>query len=114
MTTQQADAGIPEGWREIYRNKLEGPAQLEGFRMEGDGAVTFPQGRLRLESTRGLRKDRRRMWFSGALRCFRRSLPSPGDSVRCGSRGWPFCSSRLPVPGQGSVRPVPAGPHGRI
>lgn len=53
MTTQQADADIPDGWREIYRNTLEGPAQVEGFRMEGDGAVTFPQGRLRLESTRG-------------------------------------------------------------
>lgn len=53
MITQQADAGIPEGWREFYRNTLEGPAQVEGFRMEGDGAVSFPQGRLRLESTRG-------------------------------------------------------------
>lgn len=53
MITQQADADIPDGWREIYHNTLEGPAQVEGFRMEGDGAVTFPQGRLRLESTRG-------------------------------------------------------------
>lgn len=53
MTMLQGGAGIPEGWREIYRNNLERPSQVEGFRMEGDGAVSFPQGRLRLESTRG-------------------------------------------------------------
>ncbi|ETT77641.1 hypothetical protein C173_03959 [Paenibacillus sp. FSL R7-277] len=52
MTVQQNLAMIPEGWHKIYRNTLEGPAQVEGFRMEGDGAVSFPQGRLRLESTR--------------------------------------------------------------
>ncbi|WP_342565095.1 DUF1961 family protein [Paenibacillus sp. FSL R7-0345] len=51
MTAQQT-ALIPEQWREIYRNTLGGPEQVAGFRMEGDGAVTFPVGRLRLESTR--------------------------------------------------------------
>lgn len=37
---------------ELYRNPLGGPADLEGFVLEGDGAVSFPQGRLRLESRR--------------------------------------------------------------
>ncbi|GAA3604708.1 YesU family protein [Nonomuraea rosea] len=37
---------------ELYRNPLAGPEDLEGFRMEGDGAVSFPQGRMRLESLR--------------------------------------------------------------
>ncbi|MGP3913421.1 DUF1961 family protein [Nonomuraea sp. 10N515B] len=36
----------------IYHNPLATPDDLEGFRMEGDGAVSFPQGRLRLESRR--------------------------------------------------------------
>ncbi|MEV0147491.1 MULTISPECIES: DUF1961 family protein [unclassified Nonomuraea] len=37
---------------EIYRNRLAGPDDLEGFRMEGAGAVSFPMGRMRLESLR--------------------------------------------------------------
>ena len=37
---------------ELYRNLLAGPGDLEGFVVEGDAAVTFPQGRLRLESRR--------------------------------------------------------------
>ncbi|MGW4795473.1 DUF1961 family protein [Nonomuraea sp. NPDC004297] len=37
---------------EIYRNALAGPRDLAGFRMEGDGVMSFPQGRLRLESLR--------------------------------------------------------------
>ncbi|MCK2216550.1 YesU family protein [Actinomadura sp. ATCC 31491] len=37
---------------EIYRNPLSTPADLTGFRMEGDGVTSFPQGRLRLESRR--------------------------------------------------------------
>lgn len=52
MTAQQNAALIPEQWREIYRNTLTDPEQTAGFRMEGDGTVTFPMGRLRLESTR--------------------------------------------------------------
>lgn len=35
-----------------YSNRLSSPADIEGFRLEGDGAVTFPQGRMRLESLR--------------------------------------------------------------
>ena len=35
-----------------YHNPLRGPADIEGFRLEGDGAVSFPRGRLRLESLR--------------------------------------------------------------
>lgn len=37
---------------EIYHNPLSTPDDLAGFRMEGDGAMSFPQGRLRLESRR--------------------------------------------------------------
>jgi hypothetical protein len=36
----------------IYENPLASPEDLEGFRLEGDGAMSFPLGRLRLESTR--------------------------------------------------------------
>ncbi|NEE02864.1 DUF1961 family protein [Phytoactinopolyspora halotolerans] len=36
----------------LYRNPLAGPDDLEGFRLEGDGALSFPMGRLRLESAR--------------------------------------------------------------
>ncbi len=35
-----------------YHNPLSGPDDLDGFRLEGDGAMSFPQGRLRLESLR--------------------------------------------------------------
>lgn len=34
-----------------YRNPLACEADLDGFRLEGPGAISFPQGRLRLEST---------------------------------------------------------------
>jgi hypothetical protein len=36
----------------LYSNPLASPADLDGFRLEGDGATSFPLGRLRLESTR--------------------------------------------------------------
>ncbi|MFC7111665.1 DUF1961 family protein [Nonomuraea rubra] len=36
----------------LYTNHLSAPQDLAGFRMEGDGAMSFPQGRLRLESLR--------------------------------------------------------------
>lgn len=36
----------------LYRNALGSAADLDGFRLEGDGAVSFPLGRLRLESRR--------------------------------------------------------------
>ncbi|RVX42199.1 uncharacterized protein DUF1961 [Nonomuraea polychroma] len=36
----------------VYRNPLATADDLEGFRMEGDGALSFPQGRMRLESRR--------------------------------------------------------------
>jgi len=35
----------------IYENALASPADLRNFRMEGEAAVTFPQGRMRLEGT---------------------------------------------------------------
>lgn len=34
-----------------YENPLASPADLEGFKLEGAGAMSFPLGRLRLEST---------------------------------------------------------------
>ncbi|MCZ8511082.1 DUF1961 family protein [Paenibacillus filicis] len=37
----------------LYDNPLSGPECLEGFRMEGPGEMTFPHGRLRLESRLG-------------------------------------------------------------
>lgn len=39
-------------WKLIYENPLSGPQDVERFRMEGDAAVTFPLGRMRLESVR--------------------------------------------------------------
>ncbi|MFC9689294.1 DUF1961 family protein [Kribbella sp. NPDC056951] len=36
----------------LYNNPLAAADDLAGFRLEGDGAVSFPMGRLRLESTR--------------------------------------------------------------
>jgi hypothetical protein len=36
----------------IYQNPLASAADLDGFRLEGDGAISFPLGRLRLESMR--------------------------------------------------------------
>jgi hypothetical protein len=35
-----------------YHNALSSLEDIEGFRLEGDGAVSFPRGRLRLESLR--------------------------------------------------------------
>ena len=35
-----------------YQNALASAADLDGWRLEGDGAVSFPLGRLRLESRR--------------------------------------------------------------
>jgi hypothetical protein len=36
----------------IYENSLTDPTDIVGFRMEGDAAVTFPQGRMRMENCR--------------------------------------------------------------
>ncbi|WJH34380.1 YesU family protein [Paenibacillus sp. CC-CFT747] len=43
---------IPAGWKRLYSNPLESERDISSFRMEGDGAVTFPMKRMRLESTR--------------------------------------------------------------
>lgn len=40
------------GWRLLYENPLAAAQDTSGFRMEGDGAATFPMGRMRLESIR--------------------------------------------------------------
>ena len=36
----------------LYSNPLAAPADVAGFRMEGDGTVSFPMGRMRMEGTR--------------------------------------------------------------
>ncbi len=36
----------------IYENLLASAGDIEGFQMEGDAAVSFPQGRMRLENLR--------------------------------------------------------------
>jgi hypothetical protein len=36
----------------VYENPLAGPDDVRGWRMEGDGAVSFPMGRMRMEGTR--------------------------------------------------------------
>jgi hypothetical protein len=36
--------------RRLYDNPLAGPGDVDGWRLEGQAAITFPQGRLRLES----------------------------------------------------------------
>ncbi|WP_284638965.1 DUF1961 family protein [Paenibacillus silviterrae] len=43
---------IPSEWKLLYENALASEKDILGFRMEGDGAVSFPMGRMRLESTR--------------------------------------------------------------
>ena len=36
----------------LYENALKDPTDVVGFRLEGDAAVTFPQGRMRMENRR--------------------------------------------------------------
>jgi hypothetical protein len=36
----------------IYHNPLASEADIEGWRMEGDGGVSFPEGRMRMENLR--------------------------------------------------------------
>lgn len=43
---------VPEGWEIIYDNPLATREQMSSFRLEGEAAITFPLGRMRLESTR--------------------------------------------------------------
>lgn len=42
---------MSEAPRILYENPLAAPADVADFRMEGPGAVSFPRGRMRLEST---------------------------------------------------------------
>lgn len=41
---------VPPDWQRIYDNPLATASDVEGFRMEGQGVVTFPEGKLRLEN----------------------------------------------------------------
>ncbi|MNO32584.1 hypothetical protein D3C76_225760 [compost metagenome] len=53
MTTGTAvDGWIPEGWKPIYHNPMASEEDIAGSRLEGEGALTFPAQRLRMESTR--------------------------------------------------------------
>ena len=36
----------------LYENSLTDPTDVVGLRLEGDAAVTFPQGRMRMENRR--------------------------------------------------------------
>lgn len=51
MTHNESPALIPQHWDRVYYNPLASPADVSSFRLEGQGAVTFPMGRMRLEST---------------------------------------------------------------
>ena len=110
MNAQQDLALIPDGWREIYRNTLEGPGQVADFRMEGDGIVTFPLGRLRLESTRGAEEGQRAnvvFWCPGvfpaelAVSWTFRPLREPGLAIlffaAAGAGGKDLFDPSLPV-----------------
>jgi hypothetical protein len=44
------NALFPADWQRIYHNPLAAASDVEGFRMEGQGVVTFPEGKLRLEN----------------------------------------------------------------
>lgn len=37
----------------LYENPLESPADVEDWILEGDASITFPRGRMRMESTYG-------------------------------------------------------------
>lgn len=39
-----------DGWQLLYHNPLHSVEDIVGFRMEGEGAVSFPLNRMRLES----------------------------------------------------------------
>lgn len=43
---------IPQQWKRLYSNPLQSAEDVADFRMEGEGAVTFPRRWMRLESTR--------------------------------------------------------------
>ncbi|MEK3732301.1 MULTISPECIES: DUF1961 family protein [Paenibacillus] len=51
-SSSQAHQTVPDNWKLLYHNPLHSPDCIAGFRMEGAGAVTFPLGRMRLESVR--------------------------------------------------------------
>lgn len=41
---------ISPGWELIYSNSLQSPEEISHFRVEGDAVITFPKGRMRMES----------------------------------------------------------------
>lgn len=44
---------IPSEWRLLYHNPLRSADDVKHFRLEGEAAISFPLGRMRLESGRG-------------------------------------------------------------
>lgn len=44
---------VPDGWKAIYHNPLASDGDVAPFWMEGGGKVSFPSGRMRLESADG-------------------------------------------------------------
>jgi hypothetical protein len=68
-----------------YHNPLSSSDDIEGFRLEGDGAVSFPRGRLRLESLRppedGQDASVSTLWRRDPIRC--RRCWTPRARTRC-------------------------------
>lgn len=89
-TTSRSDAALSDlGLRAaevIYANPLGGPGDCDGWRLEGPGAISFPCGRLRLESTGDPAAGQR----SNLVLWCPRSLP---DHVRI---SWRFTAVREP------------------
>lgn len=97
----------------LYENPLAGPDDVAAFRLEGDAAVTFPQGRMRLEN----RRDPAEGQAANFVYWLDRDFPS---DIRV---AWDFLPLREPglalawfaAAGRGGedpLRPV-AGPAGR-
>ena len=59
----------------IYDNPLSSTSDIEGFRMEGDAAITFPNGRMRMENRRDPGEGQAANFVFGVPKIFPRILP---------------------------------------
>ena len=84
---------IPESWRAIYANPLAKPEHVADFRMEGEGAITFPLGRMRLESVRDEAEGRRANFVLWCPEDFPADAAVSWDFGRSASRAWRLCFS---------------------
>jgi hypothetical protein len=66
----------------LYENALAGPDDIDGWRMEGDGAVSFPMGRMRMEGTRDPAEGQK----ANIVHWCPRDLP---DNIRVSWSFWP-------------------------